>query len=367
MLRYATYGRKEEDLYVNVSQIGASTLGHGTILRRYNANTNIDRTRVGAQLDVDADVAGFESFVNDVIQPNLLGGLAYVRPFSLLSSSTVAEGTSFGVAYVTDLSAPVVLDRFDSGVPRTDVDGAFQVLEERQVWAAGISVETKVVKTKHVDVKPYVDHSFIGELGTGQTLGVLLRTNFGEQKDDEGTTTPRHALRLVLEGRRFDGDYLPGYFDTFYELSKFQLLRPSRNFTSEPKFTELALRDPEASHLGYYVEASYALVGDLGLAIGWEDADAENARSIFGHLDFQALSFLQLLATIQRRDLSRGDEVFQVGHTDNTLAIAAFRLRALPFLFVNGSAYKQFELNRSVGSFEAVDGIQGDVELGWEF
>lgn len=370
ILRYATWGRKEEKLFINVGQLSAATLGHGEIMKKYNPNLNIDEIRLSAQLDVDAQVGGFESYVNDIVSPELVGVLGFVRPIAIASTGIpVLDRLSLGATYVTDLSAPVLLDRFESGVPKTTTEGAFEVLEEERVWAGGVSIETKIVQNEKVDLKPYFTWTTMNEgLGSGTGFGALLRLNFGESKDEMyGGKTAQHALRFVLEGRRFAGNYLPTYFDTFYQLSRYQLLKSEKNYESLPKAAALAARDPDARHMGYYVEGQYALVNWFALSLGWEDSPAEGARAYNAHLDLPISDWLQAMATVQRRGLSRGEAPFAIADTDNTFALAALRLAPLPILFVNLSAYQQFELDRSIGSYSSVRGVQGDVELGYEF
>src|SRR5205085_10040959 len=95
--------------------------------------------------------------------------------------------------------------------------------ETRRGQLIGIDIETKLVKTENADLKPYVDYSRLlsisnpdpgsnGSGGGGLTLGMLARLNAGDVKV--------HAFRLVAEGRYLDGNYLPGYSDTFYEVQQ---------------------------------------------------------------------------------------------------------------------------------------------------
>ena len=46
--------------------------------------------------------------------------------------------------------------------------------------------------------------------------GHLLRLNVGRN--------PLHALRIRLEYRNYDPNYLPSYFDTLYEIQRYQYL-----------------------------------------------------------------------------------------------------------------------------------------------
>src|SRR5438067_85949 len=136
-------------------------------------------------------------------------------------------------------------------------------------------METKLVKTENADLKPYVDYSRLlsisnpdpgsnGSGGGGLTLGMLARFNAGDVKV--------HAFRIVLEGRYFDGNYLPGYFDTFYEVQKFQFITGQADTAYEPKLRTILDRDPAHKRAGYYAEFAWQYNGGLAIMAAYEDS-----------------------------------------------------------------------------------------------
>src|SRR5205823_6670171 len=136
-------------------------------------------------------------------------------------------------------------------------------------------LETKIVKTENSDLKPYLDYSRLLDIsnptgvgakatgGGGLTLGMLGRFNFGDVKV--------HAFRVVVEGRYFDGNYLPGYFDTFYEVQKFQYITGSANPGYEPKLATILGRDPAHKRAGFYLEVAYQFNQGLAVMAAYED------------------------------------------------------------------------------------------------
>src|SRR5207237_9934187 len=107
IIRFITYGAKEDQLYLNVSQLFAATIGHGSIVRRYSGNTDQNVTRVGAQLDAYGQFGGFEAFVGDIVQPNhFVSGLLFLKPLGFFAvkgdgASTWGQ-TSIGVSAGAD-------------------------------------------------------------------------------------------------------------------------------------------------------------------------------------------------------------------------------------------------------------------------
>jgi hypothetical protein len=71
------YGSKEQRFFLDINRFSAHNLGHGLIMKRYDANLNLNTSRVGVQFDAFTDYIGFESMMNDITNPNLLGALVF--------------------------------------------------------------------------------------------------------------------------------------------------------------------------------------------------------------------------------------------------------------------------------------------------
>ena len=110
VLTYLTYGKKEDRFYLDIGQTHVSTLGHGTIMRRYTPTIDINSTRVSAQVDAYNDHAGFEAMTNDILLWKVVGVLGFVKPLSFLSlDSAIAKSVSLGATVVVDRAAPSTL------------------------------------------------------------------------------------------------------------------------------------------------------------------------------------------------------------------------------------------------------------------
>ena len=225
-IRYLKYGRKEDRLFFNLSQVASTTIGHGPLMRRYSVNIDPDSTRLSGQFDAYGDYAGFEFVTNSVVDWDIFGGIGFIKPLSFFSDNSIARSMSVGITYVADRHAPVALQtQTEPTINNMWVlgKGRPQVSSDAFLHGMGLDLEIKVVKTEHVDIKPFIDYSwfmpgtpsgeeFEPEGGGGLTIGVLGRFNFGEKLQ---------AIRTIAELRYFSGTYLPGYFDTFYEVQRF--------------------------------------------------------------------------------------------------------------------------------------------------
>ncbi len=405
-LRYLTYGRKEDNIYLNLSQVGSNTLGHGALLRRYSVNIDPDSTRVSGQFDMYNDYVGFELTTNSILSWDVFGVLGFVKPLSFFSDNPIARSLSIGFTYAADRAAPVRLKTkpaegasppqpfFVLGDARPAVDS------DAWLHAMGVDMEIKLVKTDHLDFKPFFDFSWMmpgdpsgDEVtdkpsgGNAFTAGVLGRLNFGAD--------PVHAMRVIAEFRTFSSTYLPGYFDTFYELQKYvmhqhygdygravcpdQAAYQDNDCLPPTKFTEIFVnRKGGPRRYGFYTEFNYSVVGYMSLTLALEGSNAPHGSHFLAHLEVPALSWLQFFVTFHQRSMEGLGDLFSRTAADKIL-FSAVRLRLLPFLFVNFRYFHSLMLREGNADLNG-DGLEnayriyephhawmGDIEFGWEF
>lgn len=367
-LRYLTYGKKEDSLYVNVGQLYAATLGHGQIMRRYAGNVDINQTRVGVEVDAYGDYGGFEFFLADVTRGNVFGALGFVKPLSLFTSNPIARSFSLGVSWATDQKAPYDLVRQDAvGTATTGAvvsagDGSPlnpPLTNTRAVNIIGVDAELKVLKTESIDLKTYADFSMLQGSGSGVAVGVLGRFNFRS-----GGIV--HLLRTRLELRTYDADFVPSYFDTLYEFQKYQFVPQLDTFDANytTKLQYIRSRTGPRRY-GVYAEATYAIPEWLVLAAVFETESQGIDQHLMLHAEIP-WSWLQIFVTYHQRNLDRPFTLDQ-----NDLIYAGGRLMLLPILFLNGRVQKTFAWDDSafdnLGAYTDDLNFQVDVEFGWQF
>lgn len=368
ILKYVTYGRKEDPLYVSVGQRYASSIGHGAITRRYSPNIDIDYPRVSAEVDAYNRFGGFELMVNDVLEWNQLSGIAFLKPFSFFNPQSEAlKSFSIGVSGGLDWKAPYTYV-IESG--RRVVDDQLRlVTENRPVGIVGVDAEVKVVKTEHVDLKPYVDFSMLVGGDFGVTGGLLGRFNVGKDTVN--------AFRMVVEARYLGSRYAPSYFDTFYEVDRFIFRELPRvdpaiaNFVPKHRYL---LENGLGQRFGYYLEGSWGIPGAVGLTLAWQGVSNSPATDFVAHLEIPVLSFFQVFGSYFLRGVESWSELgYQADRGvlglfgDKAVAFAGARLKILPFLFVNGRLYKTFRMNQALARYDNQFGFVVDLEIGYEF
>ena len=163
VIKQIQLGRKEDKLFVNVGQTHGVSLGHGPVMRRYDANVDPDRTRLGIQADDYNDYGGAETFIADLaFQSQLFGVLGFVKPFSLFSQNPVARTFSLGLPDVgltgeSTADARLVLDASRRGRVFSSIDAlagpvgfAFTASNANRMAAMGEEVTAKGAMTFHV-------------------------------------------------------------------------------------------------------------------------------------------------------------------------------------------------------------------------
>ncbi len=377
-IRQIRLGRKEDKLFVNVALTHSVSLGHGTVMRRYNANLDPDRSRLGLQLDAYNDYAGFESFIADLaMQTRIMGGLAFIKPASFFSDNAVARTWSVGVHYTTDLAAPRRLRREASagGIGRVQVDAAgFPEYDAVQVGILGVDSEIKPVKIGNlVDLKVYADYSKLLGAGGGTSGGLLLRSNFGARPS-------LSALRVRLEGRLYDHNYVPQYFDSLYEVNKMQVVRGKPTGLEPTKYEAVVDNKDGDSHASVYAEATYALVKQLVVGIGLERLLDEQSNNLLVDIEVPAFEFLRFYASYQKLGYRQLSKSFATVHgksfsfESNTVLFSQARLMVLPILFVSGGLKQTYQWNADfrapdgtvIGAYRPKLDFLFEVELGWE-
>ncbi len=215
IIRYLSWGQKNDPLYAQVGQLPMATLGHGFIMYDYNNSSSFDDRRIGAELDVDFDKYGFEAMYGDFQAPGVMGGRAYVRPlkFTPLGIIPVIGGFELGATYVTDQNkygAPVILPD-TLPIASRPLFPFYGPGTRGKISEYGFDAGLPVLRIPFVNVDLYYDYAQFANYGHGNAAGIL------------GTF---HSLGIVTASAKLEHDwigneFIPEYFDQFYELERF--------------------------------------------------------------------------------------------------------------------------------------------------
>ncbi len=196
VIRYVRYGHKRDKFYSRIGVLDASRIGHGFIMNFYNNEMiNYDARKIGLELDIDAGSYGFESSTSNLGRAEIFGGRVYYRPL-YNTTIPIIRNFAIGGSYVTDVDP-------DS---RRDTDDAVSVY--------GADIELPIIKTSLFNTIIYSDWAKIKDHGDGTAVGVELSLR---------GLMSTFSITAQLERRFLNDEFLPNYFDAFYELDRYVL------------------------------------------------------------------------------------------------------------------------------------------------
>ena len=393
VIRSLTYGGKEKHFYLDVSAFKSGTVGHGTIMKRYNPHLNLNTHRVSGQFDAFSDYGGFETYINDITGPNVVGGLVFFKPLSLVNRDNfMMRSFSIGGVIAADLDAPVrnqldFNDIDDDGfreVEQTIDQDTFQpIYLDSEVVAYGVSSELKLVDKRILDWKLYVDYSWL-ESGlprnrellrverdaidfeairsSGFTFGNLIRMNWGSKLIS--------AFRARVEYRNYEANYLPSYFDSLYEIQRVTYrVGPdpdSGSIANSTKLLQVLGRDPNGPRInGGYLELNWRLSHFIALAAGFEVNDTTPDDHMFLHVEVPHIGRWQFLAAYHRRNASDFADLFAWGG-DNDIFVVKTRYGVADWFHLNLDVMTPFEIGKQ-NRFDNTVQANFGVEMGFSF
>lgn len=388
IIRFIKYGRKDDRVYLNITTLSSATLGHGTIMRRYVPNVDVDHKKLGIQFDVNHDYLGFQSTVSDVLGPPVFGVMPFIRPFAPFSDALLLSSLSIGFTFAADTDAPVKLHRiylpnyrfaFPNGKPYINEENNRLEYDSTFLYLWGIDAHIKIVRTKAVDIKPYVDYSTLKDGGWGFTGGILSRFAFGEGI--------RNFITLRTEGRAFRPNYEPSYFNTFYEFQKYQYFMPSfsdydyRKGYYPTKREEILSRTGDTRY-GYYLELQYELSKYFSFGASIEDATGNIYSTIAKDGSQNPIksgngNFLFFVSLPLPYFLSAHFTYHKIAYTDinnildftesNTILLATLKFRPVNLIGLYASLQESWQLDPWTGLYVIVPQVSLGLDLSYYF
>ncbi len=251
---YARYGRKYDPLYVYVGGFRDVTLGHGLIIAHY---TNMlgypDIKKIGLELDVDRGTHGFESFFSNLVRSEIYGGRVFYRPFY---NSYVPLLPRLGVGFTC--------------VNDQDPD-ARRSTEDDQVTIFGADLDFPLLEHPVISVLSYVDFAqmSLGKRYTEYDTPPSLDGGKGWAIGFMGGILTGISYRL--EFRRLEHNFIPSYFNSYYEVDRKEDKAGGISSTRKPIKT------------GPYVELAYNIMNRITLSASFEDYN-HDPTGIYPHL-----------------------------------------------------------------------------------
>jgi len=205
LLRYFRYGRKTDRFYTRIGTLDAARIGHGFIINHFTNEINYDDRKIGMEFDLDLGHFGFESMASNMGRSELFGFRGYYRPLYILEVP-VLKNFAVGASFARDLDP-------DAWVASND-----------GVSVYGVDVELPLIKTRVFNTLLYADYAIIH----GYSSRENVHRDFGAGSAVGVSVGFAHLLGLMevqarLERRWLGEEFIPSFFDPFYEIQKLQI------------------------------------------------------------------------------------------------------------------------------------------------
>jgi hypothetical protein len=312
MLRYIRYGHKNDPVYARLGAIDVARLGHGSILYLYRNTASYDLRKVGIELDLDLGKGGLESMYSDIAGAGVLGLRGYLRPlqFSQAGAIPILGNLEVGATFASD---------FNSDANRTwgDATGLIRNAEGGGVLSiVGLDIGLPLLTHEYVRTTLYGDYSKILSYGSGAALGLDLRLR------GLGIFT----VDAKYERRFVGNQYLPTYFNIFYERDRYQVIDTS-HFTSKAQTLKTT-----HSFEGYFGEILVSVLGTFNIIGGYQaPVRVRNAGML--HLELDAGNALPGILVSGGYNKKNVGPIFKLDN--NSLLYAQVGYMPAPYLVVS--------------------------------
>ncbi|MBI5542717.1 MAG: hypothetical protein HY901_02435 [Deltaproteobacteria bacterium] len=341
ILRYVEYGSPKQTVYARAGELAGTTLGHGTIVSWYYNAIDVDHWQTGLRFNLNLNPGGLETMLQSVTSPRLAGGRLYVRPWYFVDKCSLLYRLAVGLSTYVDADAPTTM-------AGSTVDEHQNLVAPTKTLAVyGLDLEYPILASELVDLTPYVDLNIIGGQGVGFHGGVLL-----------GLHPPVVDLQARLEYRALGARYLPAYFNSLYEVQRFQY---------QGGKTKLQWLE-EGGH-GEAVNGAY---GELVVSVGkhfsllgsYEDYEGPHNGALQLRLLLPEVAGLRLGAYYFKQNIEAPKEIFTSRH--NAMGVLELRYQITPIFSVLGQVARQWQLGAD-GRYEAIDTYHFGFQAGWTF
>lgn len=334
VLRWAEYAAPYDGVYFRGGELSNVRVGHRTIVDAYANALDSDRFQWGLHHNLNTVYGGYEAFIDDVTNPDVMGGRLWARPWAFVDPGHAMRRLAVGVTVAADQAAPTMLaERPVGGGLESNEHGDVVVTGAAPTAVLGWDVEYLVVASDRVSLTPYLDvNTHLGR-GTGMHAGSFFGFKLSRSV----------VLDLRAEYRRLGRRYLPAYIGRIYEVERLAYRTLPGDDIPLTKLTWSG-RTLQPRRNGYYAELGLNIADKAFISGGFADEEGANNNSAWMQLRVPVISVLQFGAYFVNTRFEGASGLFDL---DDALVVAELRVSPLKWLFVDGQFRRRWEVNNS--------------------
>ncbi|MCB1143968.1 MAG: hypothetical protein H7A24_09715 [Leptospiraceae bacterium] len=370
---FGTYGiyKPEEITYsIYIGKLFDGYIGHGTIINRYVNNLTVDHYKQGVMADINTDWGGVQVFTNSVLdRKEVNSARAYVRPFGIfLAAYSLYTGgppklmmpgnvldavgrkkvgeevdevsiieekdgklierkeeaprakyddekpkktgwgydhflnrIALGYTVAYDGAAPNQLTFDSTGTLKFDSNNDPLAASTQKISIEGYDAEFKIFNLSWFELTPYYDVNRIKFLNNAQGKHYGIHAKIGGKQLN---------LTVKPEFRQMDSNYIPIYFDSYYEIERFQV-NLDNNFPLT-KYEYVTDIQSNGSKIKGYYHTVVLNVYSIGLEGNYEDYDGEDNSRVFVGLYVPIGSMFRISGFYQKKGFNKFSQAFKM-------------------------------------------------------
>ncbi len=258
ILNYFHYGHSGDMFYFYFGEQKNRYVGNGSIVGAYFGDLRLYHPQRGVNLEINTDYAGLDFFMDDVTPPNVIGGRIYVKPISFMKES-YGNNLEIGASYFADIFSPdQITGKTDNDYGREITDSNFQIF--------GFDISFRLFAMKYYQLTLYSDMNKIVDAGFGMHFGAKHKLMF------PGSTDIQILSRW--EARAMEADYVPSYFNTFYDIEREYYKGQGRSTLATPTTKSQYLMSYSGRGKdwtgGYYLDLVFDITGTFSIGGSFE-------------------------------------------------------------------------------------------------
>lgn len=339
ILRFVEYGHPSEPLHARLGELGAVSLGHGTIMNSFFNVVSPDAFAFGVHTNVNTAYGGGQLVLNNVANPEIWGLRGYVRPWGFIDQDSFWHRLAIGTSIVADVDAPLRLRRNADNTIGVDASTTPEVEDSQFTGFTGIDAELALVSTDLFVVMPYTDLNIHWGQGPGYHLGTLASAQVAEPL----------KLSTRVEFRWLSENYLPDYIGPIYTIDRYQFSGWGTPVPA-PKL-RVAASQNGGSKVGYYSELSADILKIVQLTGAWSDYQGPDNSTLWLRANLRSIGPVTLGAYYYKHSFDGLDEAFDL---DGALAVGEAQVMVFGPVYLRAHYSRLWRLIDD-GTYETVD------------
>lgn len=330
IIRYLRYGSKGDEFYIRLGALDYARLGHGSILYNYKNSPSVDERKIGSELDVDFGKWGVETVYGDIAAASVLGMRGYVRPlqFTKVKAIPIISNIEVGVTYAADLRSNAGDTTYNGYLPPSSsslpVYGGAS--NSGGMGIIGFDIGLPLLRMPVIDMTLYYDFAKILSYGSGMSVG--LETNFS-------------GMGLIKVFTKFErrfaqtDQYLPSYFDSFYELDRYAVTIDTNNVVQSFSSKAQLLANTKSPGPGYFGSLLVDILGTIQVEGMYQRLDLDPNSGILhlGTNTGEKIPLVHLSAGYDKKYIRDNKDVFTLD--ERSLLYAEVGYKPYPFMIVS--------------------------------